>query len=119
MCRRYSAAIQTLSIDSVVLVPVSRLAEPVACPVRRSSSAQPKYFRYGGPVIAFGSAGAWMVGGGGGCCAASRRCPTTVDGETGAGAGGGDDAAAPAGGTRRNARATGTATAAAHSAAAR
>src|SRR2546430_2111172 len=58
-----------LTIDSVLLVPVAKLADPVIVPDLRSRKAQPKKLALPGPLTALGEAGARRVGGGGGACA--------------------------------------------------
>src|SRR5256885_14225807 len=68
-CRRKSAAIHALIMDSVVLVAVSWLAEPADLPVRRSMRVQPKKL-VPGAVIVDGSAGSTRLGGGGAACGA-------------------------------------------------
>jgi hypothetical protein len=57
--------IHALTIDSVLLVPVAELAEPVSVLVRRSRKAQLKKLALPGPLTAVGTAGARMVGAGG------------------------------------------------------
>src|SRR5215472_8549696 len=52
-------------MDSVVLVPVAMLAEPVIAPVDSSRNAQPKKLVLTGGWIAAGSAGAASLGSGG------------------------------------------------------
>src|SRR5215469_8739323 len=56
-------------MDSVVLVPVAMLAEPVIAPVDRSRKAQPKKLVLTGALIEAGLAGAASLGSGGAGCA--------------------------------------------------
>src|SRR5215472_15217086 len=60
-------------MDSVVLVPVAMLAEPVIAPVDSSRNAQPKKLVLTGGWIAAGSAGAASLGADGGQLPADRR----------------------------------------------